>query len=180
MKLIFGPANAFVYAMMELAAITIAGIVWAFWNLISPENEEEEKDQTVRIELIGQDLFKYEGDRIERLGPMWEAKDWMKPLMKQVDWEQCMAAVESKNRERTIEKLARQIDYREAKRKKGVEEVELRSNFAADTYELVVRYEDGMVRVRQIDPLTITEYGGIGKYMEDLQRQLGIELKYGV
>lgn len=44
MKLMFGPANAFVYAMMELAAITIAGIVWAFWNLVSPENEEEEKD----------------------------------------------------------------------------------------------------------------------------------------
>lgn len=44
MKLIFGPANAFVYALMELAAITIAGIVWAFWNLISPEKEEEEKD----------------------------------------------------------------------------------------------------------------------------------------
>ena len=44
MKLIFGPANAFVYAMMELAAITIAGIVWAFWNLISPEKEEDEKD----------------------------------------------------------------------------------------------------------------------------------------
>jgi hypothetical protein len=37
MKLIFGPANALVYIMMELAAITIAGIVWAFWNLISPE-----------------------------------------------------------------------------------------------------------------------------------------------
>lgn len=180
MKLIFGPANAFVYAMMELAAITIAGIVWAFWNLISPENEEEEKDQTVRIELIGQDLFKYEGDRIERLGPMWEAKDWMKPLMERVDWEQCMAAVESKNRERTIEKLARQIDYREAKRKKGVEEVELRSNFAADTYELVVRYEDGLVKVQQIDPMTMFEYGGVGKYLEDLQRQLGVELKYRV
>lgn len=44
MKLIFGPENAFVYAMMELAAITIAGIVWAFWNLVSPEKEEEEKD----------------------------------------------------------------------------------------------------------------------------------------
>lgn len=39
MTLIFGPANAFVYAMMELA-----GIVWAFWNLVSPEKEEEEKD----------------------------------------------------------------------------------------------------------------------------------------
>ena len=38
MKLIFGPENAFVYAMMELAA------VWAAWNMISPEKEEE--DQT--------------------------------------------------------------------------------------------------------------------------------------
>lgn len=44
MKLIFGPENAFVYAMMELAAISIAGIVWAFWNMVSPEKEEEEKD----------------------------------------------------------------------------------------------------------------------------------------
>lgn len=177
MKLIFGPANAFVYAMMELAAITIAGIVWAFWNLISPENEEDEKDQTVRIELIGQDLFKYEGDRIEKVGAMWEAKDWMKPLMSREDWDKCMAAVENKNKERTIEKLARQIDYREAKRKKDVKEVELRSNFAADTYELVVRYEDGMVKVQQIDPMTMFEYGGVGKYMEDLERRLGIEFE---
>lgn len=100
--------------------------------------------------------------------------------MSREDWNRCKAAIEKKDRERTIEKLTRQIDYREAKRKKGVEEVELRSNFAADTYELVVRYEDGMVRVRQIDPMTITEYGGIGKYMEDLQRQLGVELKYRV
>lgn len=37
MKLIFGPGNAFVYAMMELAAILVAGLVWSFWNLISPE-----------------------------------------------------------------------------------------------------------------------------------------------
>ena len=37
MKLIFGSENAFVYALMELAAILIAGIVWSFWNLISPE-----------------------------------------------------------------------------------------------------------------------------------------------
>lgn len=177
MKLIFGPANAFVYAMMELAAITIAGIVWAFWNLVSPENEEEEKDQTVKIELIGQDLFKYEGDRIERLGPMWEAKSWMAPLMNREDWNKCMAAVEKKSRERTIEKLARQIDYREAKRKKDVREVELRSNFAADTYELVVRYEDGLVKVQQIDPMTMFEYGGVGKYMEDLERRLGIEFE---
>ena len=62
--------NAFVYAMMELAAVSIAGIVWAAWNMISPEKEEKE-------ELIGRDLFKYEGDRIEKVGSMWEAKDWM-------------------------------------------------------------------------------------------------------
>lgn len=37
MKLLFGPANAFVYALMEIAAILIAAIVWSFWNLISPE-----------------------------------------------------------------------------------------------------------------------------------------------
>lgn len=177
MKLIFGPANAFVYAMMELAAITIAGIVWAFWNLISPEKEEEEKDQTVRIELIGQDLFKYEGDRIEKVGAMWEAKDWMAPLMSREDWNKCMAAVEKRNRERTIEKIARQIDYREAKRQKGVREVELRSSFAADTYELVVRHENGMVEVQQIDPMTMFEYGGVGKYLEDLERRLGIEFE---
>lgn len=77
MKLMFGPENA----MMELAAVSIAGIVWAFWNMISPEKEEEEKVQTVRIELIGRDLFKYEGDRIEKVG----AKDWMK----KTDWDQC-------------------------------------------------------------------------------------------
>lgn len=59
-------------ALMEIAAISIAAIVWAFWNMVSPEKEEE----TVRIELVGQDLFKYEGDRIEKVG----AKDWMKPL----------------------------------------------------------------------------------------------------
>lgn len=178
MKLIFGPANAFVYAMMELAAITIAGIVWAFWNLISPEKEEEEKDQTVRIELIGQDLFKYEGDRIEKVGAMWEAKSWMAPLMSREDWDKCMAAVESKNRERTIEKLARQIDYRKRREESGVREIEVRSNFAADTYELVVRYENGIVKMEQLNPLLIMEYGGIGKFMQDLERQAGIELKY--
>lgn len=101
----------------------------------------------------------------------------MKPLMSREDWNKCMAAVESKNREKTIEKLARQIDYREAKRKKDVREVELRSNFAADTYELVVRYEDGMVKIQQIDPMTMFEYGGVGKYMEDLERRLGIEFE---
>lgn len=125
MKLIFGPANAFVYIMMELAAITIAGIVWAFWNLISPENEEQEEKPSVRIELVGKDLFKYKGDRIERLGPMWEVKDWMAPLMTKEDWDECMDAIEKRNRERTIEKLKRQIDYREAKRQKGVREVAL-------------------------------------------------------
>lgn len=179
MKLIFGPANAFVYIMMELAAITIAGIVWAFWNLISPENEEQKEEPSVRIELVGKDLFKYKGDRIERLGPMWEVKDWMAPLMSKEDWDECMYAIENKNRAETIEKLRRQIDYREARKaEKGVTEVELRSNFAADTYELVTRYADGMVKVQQIDPMAIFEYGGIGKYMQDLERQLGIELKY--
>ena len=178
MKLIFGSENAFVYAMMELAAISIAGIVWAAWNIISPEREEEEEEEpSVRIELIGQDLFKYEGDRIERLGPMWEARDWMKSLMKKEDWNQCMAA----NRAKTIEKLRRQIDYREARKaEKGVTEVELRSNFAADTYELVVKYENGIVKVQQIDPMAIFEYGGIGKYMQDLERRLGFELKRNV
>lgn len=174
MKLIFGPANAFVYAMMELAAITIAGIVWAFWNLISPENEEDEKDQTVRIELIGQDLFKYEGDRIERLGPMWGAKSWMEPLMEKNDWDQCMAAIENRNRMQTIRKLARQMDYREAQKEKAVTEVELRSNFAADTYELIVKYEDGSVKIQSIDPMAIFEYGGVGKYLKDLERRLGL------
>lgn len=173
MKLIFGPANAFVYALMEIAAILIAAIVWSFWNLISPEKQEEEEEPSVRIELVGQDLFKYKGDRIERLGPMWEVKDWMAPLMTKEDWDECMDAIERKDRERTIEKLRRQIDYREARKA----EVELRSNFAADTYELVTRYADGMVKIQQIDPMAIFEYGGIGKYMQDLERQLGIELK---
>lgn len=178
MKLIFGPANAFVYALMELAAILIAAIVWSFWNLISPEKQEEEEEPSVRIELVGKDLFKYKDDRIERLGPMWEVKDWMAPLMTKEDWDECMDAIERKDRERTIEKLRRQIDYREARKaEKGVTEIELRSNFAADTYELVTRYADGMVKVQQIDPMAIFEYGGIGKYMQDLERQLGIELK---
>ena len=135
MKLIFGPANAFVYIMMELAAITIAGIVWAF------------------------------------------VKDWMAPLMTKEDWDECMDAIEN----RTIEKLRRQIDYREARKaEKGVTEVELRSNFATDTYELVVKYENGIVKVQQIDPMAIFEYGGIGKYMQDLERRLGFELKKNV
>lgn len=125
-------------------------------------------------------MFKYEGDRIEKIGAMWEAKDWMAPLMSREDWDKCMAAVESKNRERTIEKLARQMDYRKAQKEKSVMEVELRSNFAADTYELIVKYEDGSVKIQPIDPMAIFEYGGVGKYMEDLQRQLGVELKYQV
>lgn len=176
MTLIFGPENAFVYAMMELAAISIAGIVWAFWNMVSPEKEEKE-DSIVRIELIGQDLFKYEGDRIEKVGAMWEAKDWMEPLMKKTDWDQCMAAVEDRNRIKTIRKLARQMDYREARKEKGVTEVELRSNFAADTYELVVKYEDGSVKIQPIDPMAIFEYGGVGKYLKDLERRLGLEFE---
>lgn len=168
MTLLFGPENAFVYAMMELAAVLIAGIVWAFWNMVSPEKEEKE-DSTVRIELIGQDLFKYEGDRIEKVGSMWDAKDWMEPLMKRTDWDQCMAAVEDRNRLKTIRKLARQMDYRKAR-----EEVELRSNFAADTYELIVKYEDGSVKIQPIDPMAIFEYGGVGKYLKDLERRLGL------
>ena len=176
MALMFGPENAFVYAMMELAAISIAAIVWAAWNMVSPEKEEKE-DQTVRIELIGRDLFKYEGDRIEKVGSMWDAKDWMEPLMKRTDWDQCMAAIEDRNRRETIQKLARQMDYRKAQEEKEVTEVELRSNFAADTYELIVKYEDGSVKIQQIDPMAIFEYGGIGKYLKDLERRLGLEFE---
>ncbi len=176
MTLMFGPENAFVYAMMELAAVSIAGIVWAFWNMVSPEKEEKE-DQTVRIELIGQDLFKYEGDRIEKVGAMWEAKSWMEPLMKKTDWDQCMAAIEDRNRRETIQKLARQMDYRKAREEKVVTEVELRNNFAADTYELIVKYEDGSVKIQPIDPMAIFEYGGVGKYLKDLERRLGLEFE---
>ena len=176
MTLLFGPENAFVYAMMELAAVSIAGIVWAFWNMVSPEKEEKE-DSTVRIELIGQDLFKYEGDRIEKVGAMWEAKDWMEPLMKKVDWDQCMAAIDNRKRMQTIRKLAKQMDYREAREEKEVTEVELRNNFAADTYELIVKYEDGSVKIQPIDPMAIFEYGGVGKYLKDLERRLGLEFE---
>ena len=176
MTLLFGPENAFVYAMMELAAVSIAGIVWAFWNMVSPEKEEKE-DSIVRIELIGQDLFKYEGDRIEKVGAMWEAKDWMEPLMKKVDWDQCMAAIDNRKRMQTIRKLAKQMDYREAREEKEVTEVELRNNFAADTYELIVKYEDGSVKIQPIDPMAIFEYGGVGKYLKDLERRLGLEFE---
>lgn len=100
--------------MMELAAISIAAIVWAAWNMISPEKEEKE-DQTVRIELIGRDLFKYEGDRIEKVGSMWDAKDWMEPLMKKTDWDQCMAAIDDRNRRETRGKWI--IGKRKRKRK---------------------------------------------------------------
>lgn len=174
----FGPENAFVYAMMELAAIFIAILVWCSWNMISPEKEEKE-DQTVRIELIGRDLFKYEGDRIEKVGSMWDAKDWMEPLMKKIDWDQCMAAIEDRNRRETIQKLARQMDYRKAQKEKEKEvtEVELRNNFAADTYELIVKYEDGSVKIQPIDPMAIFEYGGVGKYLKDLERRLGLEFE---
>lgn len=74
---------------MELAIL-----VWCSWNMTSPEK----KVQTVRIELIGQDLFKYEGDRIEKVGSMWEAKRWMERLMTKEDWNECMAAIENRNR----------------------------------------------------------------------------------
>ena len=176
MKLMFGPENAFVYAMMELAAILIAGVVWFFWNLISPEREEEEKP-SVKIELVGKDLFKYEGDRIERLGPMQGVKDWMAPLMTKEDWDECMDAIENRNRAKTIEKLARQIDYREAQKAKEVErvtEIELRHNYVDDAYELVVRYERGGLEC--IDSRTIMNYGGI----ENLERRLGPRLRHDV
>ena len=176
MKLMFGPENAFAYAMMELAAILIAGVVWFFWNLISPEKEEKE-DQTVRIELIGRDLFKYEGDRIEKVGSMWDAKDWMEPLMTKEDWDECMDAIENRNRIQTIRKLARQMDYREAQKAKEVErvtEIELRHDFVDDAYELIVRYESG--GLERIDSKTIMRYGGI----EDLERRLGPRLRSDV
>lgn len=132
----------------------------------------------MRIELVGKDLFKYKGDRIERLGPMWEVKDWMAPLMTKEDWDECMDAIENRNRAKTIEKLRRQIDYREAQEEKEkVREVELRSNFAADTYELIVKYEDGSVKIQPIDPMAIFEYGGVGKYLKDLERRLGLEFE---
>lgn len=69
------------------------------------------------------------------------------------------------------------MDYREARKEKGVTEVELRSNFAADTYELIVKYEDGSVKIQPIDPMAIFEYGGIGKYLKDLERRLGLEFE---
>lgn len=134
----------------------------------------------MRIKLVGKDLFKYKDDRVERLGPMWEAKRWMERLMTKEDWDECMAAIERKDRERTIEKLSRQIDYRKRREANGVKEIELRSNLMADTYELVVRYENGMVKVEQLNPMLIMEYGGIGKYIKDLERQSGIELKYSL
>lgn len=177
MKLIFGPANAFVYIMMELAAITIAGIVWAFWNLISPEKQEEEEEPSVRIKLVGKDLFKYKDDRVERLGPMWEAKRWMERLMTKEDWNECMDAIENRNRAETIEKLRRQIDYREARKAKEAEritEIELRHNFVDDAYELVIRYERGGLEC--IDSKTIMNYGGI----ENLERRLGPKLRHDV
>ena len=73
--------------------------------------------------------------------------------MKKTDWDQCMAAIEDRNRLKTIRKLARQMDYRKAQEEKSVTEVELRSNFAADTYELIVKYEDGSVKIQPIDPM---------------------------
>lgn len=52
----------------------------------------------MRIKLIGKDLFKYKDDRVERLGPMWEAKRWMERLMTKEDWNECMAAIEKLRR----------------------------------------------------------------------------------
>ena len=99
------------------------------------------------------------------------------PLMKKTDWDQCMAAIDDRNRRETIQKLARQMDYKKAQKEKNATEVELRSNFAADTYELVVKYEDGSVKIQPIDPMAIFEYGGVGKYLKDLERRLGLEFE---
>lgn len=101
----------------------------------------------------------------------------MMPLMKKTDWDQCMAAIDNRSRMQTIRKLARQMDYRKAREEKSVTEVELRSNFAADTYELIVKYEDGSVKIQPIDPMAIFEYGGVGKYLKDLERRLGLEFE---
>lgn len=131
----------------------------------------------MRIELVGKDLFKYKGDRIERLGPMWEVKDWMAPLMSKEDWDECMDAVENRNRAETIEKLRRQIDYREARKAKEVErvtEIELRHDFVDDAYELIIRYESG--GLERIDSKTIMNYGSI----ENLERRLGSKLRHDV
>lgn len=62
----------------------------------------------------------------------------LKRLAPRTDWDQCMAAIDDRK------KLAKQMDYR--KECDG-------SNFAADTYELVVKYEDGSVKIQQIDPM---------------------------
>lgn len=61
-----------------------------------------------------------------------------------------MAAIDDRNKRETIQKLARQ-------KEKEVTEVELRSNLAADTYELIVKYEDGSVKIQPIDPMAIFE-----------------------
>lgn len=127
----------------------------------------------MRIELVGQDLFKYKGDRIERLGPMWEVKDWMAPLMTKEDWDECMDAIERKDRERTIEKLRRQIDYREARKAK---EIELRHDFVDDAYELIVRYEGG--GLERIDSKTIMNYGGIENLSSKLRHDVELMVRH--
>lgn len=170
MKLMFGPENAFVYAMMELAAVLVAIIVWAFWNLVSPEKEEEEKDQTVRIELIGQDLFKYEGDRIEKVGAMWEAKDWMEPLMKKTDWDQCMAAIDDRNRIKTIRKLARQEEEKQ-RRAAGVKSVKYMCDSKTNGAWVEVEFESGERETSWVSEETIAMAGGWRLWQEDLERR---------
>lgn len=152
--------------MMELAAISIAGIVWAFWNMVSPEKEEEEKDQTVRIELIGQDLFKYEGDRIEKVGAMWEAKDWMEPLMKKTDWDQCMAAIDNRSRMQTIRKLAKQEEERR-RRAAGIRSV----RYMCDSKTNGAWVEDGSHEKNWVSEETIAMAGGWRLWQEDLERR---------
>lgn len=133
----------------------------------------------MRIELVGKDLFKYKGDRIERLGPMWEVKDWMAPLMTKEDWDECMDAIENRNRAKTIEKLRRQIDYREARNaEKGerVTEIELRHDFVDDAYELIIRYESG--GLERIDSKTIMNYGSIENLTPKLRHDVELMVRH--
>ena len=169
MQLMFVFEKAFVYAIIEIAAVLVAIIVWAFWNLISPEKEEE-KAPTVRIELIGRDLFKYEGDRIEKVGSMWEAKDWMEPLMKKSDWDQCMAAIDSRDRMQTIRKLARQEEERR-RRAAGIRSVRYMCDSRTNGAWVEVEFEDGSHEKSWVSEETIARAGGWRLWQEDLERR---------
>ena len=165
MKMMFGPENAFVYTIMELAAILVASMGWCFWNLISPEKEEEEEPKTMHIELVGQDLFKYEGDRIEKVGAIWEAKDWMAPLMTKEDWAKCMRAIEDRNRIQTIRKLAKQ------RQAVGVTSVKYTCDSKANGAWVAVEFEDGTQETSWVSEEMIARAGGWRLWEEDLERR---------